>query len=207
MKNTVLHTKTTFSKSLNWILYIKNYEIQRKRCLSSTYNNLYHYAGNSPVCYTDPTGRNDETNLLNDFFQSFDVKIGLQEKLSFNIPNVASLDVEIDFGSFNYEDDGTTMSQGLTLNTSLGADDFPAVSLSLGVERTLPADNACAFDLVNLMDQEFQTVADTKVNEDVTVTTPFPFISVTLNITKFANFLSNAFNAIENEFKEGKNEK
>ena len=56
MKNTVLHTKTTFSKSLNWILYIKNYEIQRKRCLSSTYTNLYHYAGNNPVSYTDPNG-------------------------------------------------------------------------------------------------------------------------------------------------------
>ena len=61
MKNTVLHTKTTFSKSLNWILYIKNYEIQRKRCLSATYNNLYHYAGNNPVKYTDPTGMMDET--------------------------------------------------------------------------------------------------------------------------------------------------
>ena len=56
MKDAVLHTKTTFSKPLSWISYSKNYEIRQKRCLSSTYNNLYHYAGNNPVKYTDPNG-------------------------------------------------------------------------------------------------------------------------------------------------------
>ena len=60
MKDAVLHTKTTFSKPLSWISYSKNYEIRQKRCLSSTYNNLYHYAANNPVKYTDPDGREDD---------------------------------------------------------------------------------------------------------------------------------------------------
>ena len=51
-----LNQKSTFSAPVSWISYHKNYEIQQKRALRPTYGNLYHYAGNNPVKYTDPDG-------------------------------------------------------------------------------------------------------------------------------------------------------
>lgn len=42
----------------NWISLLNSAGIKQKNSVNPTYNNLYHYAGNNPIKYTDPDGRN-----------------------------------------------------------------------------------------------------------------------------------------------------
>ena len=55
MTNTI--QKQTFSQPVCWISTVKRIEIQRKKASRHINGNLYHYAGNNPVKYTDPDGR------------------------------------------------------------------------------------------------------------------------------------------------------
>ena len=57
MKMTSLKQKSQFSQPVCWLSYSKNCEIQRKKAFNPTYGNLFAYAANNPVHYTDPDGR------------------------------------------------------------------------------------------------------------------------------------------------------
>ena len=54
---TVKDKKISRPESKNWLCYVKKEEFSRKKVFSFTNGNLYHYAGNNPVKYTDPDGR------------------------------------------------------------------------------------------------------------------------------------------------------
>ena len=57
MKNEVLLHKRSSSFSKSWITVLKNAEIQLKKPCYHNNGNLYAYAANNPVKYTDPDGR------------------------------------------------------------------------------------------------------------------------------------------------------
>ncbi len=50
----------------NWLFLLNVHEKQRKKASSPTYSNLYAYAANNPVYYTDPDGRNEVPKLYQD---------------------------------------------------------------------------------------------------------------------------------------------
>jgi RHS repeat-associated protein len=88
---------------------------------------VYHYAGNNPVKYTDPDGREDEENisLLKEFFDIFslDIKVGIGLDLS-----IIS-DVNIDLFSLQ----GTLSSEGYEEYFSQGVSAW-----IVGFEQTAP---------------------------------------------------------------------
>ncbi|MCR5289374.1 MAG: hypothetical protein K6E51_05230 [Treponema sp.] len=59
---TNLVQKQTFSRPVRWISTVKRIEIQRKKASSLINGNLYHYAANNPVKYTDPDGKTAKNN-------------------------------------------------------------------------------------------------------------------------------------------------
>ena len=48
--------KNIYSRSKNWVSLIKSVEIRQKRAVRPYYANLFAYAGNNPIKYTDPDG-------------------------------------------------------------------------------------------------------------------------------------------------------
>ena len=64
MTNCRLKKIETFSK--NWVNTLNSLKIQQKNCFSPQNGNLYAYAANNPVKYTDPDGNSTEVTLDDD---------------------------------------------------------------------------------------------------------------------------------------------
>ena len=60
MKTRAIRNKNCRDFSRNWLSAVKFAETRRIRLAAPTNCDLYHYAGNNPVKYTDPTGMMDE---------------------------------------------------------------------------------------------------------------------------------------------------
>ena len=71
MKMTSLKQKSHFSQPVCWLSDSKNCEIQHKKTFSPTYGNLFAYAANTPVKYTDPDGNFDLPYMSPKDFFSF----------------------------------------------------------------------------------------------------------------------------------------
>ena len=50
------------NSSKSWLSVVRSMETRGKKQLLPSNANLYHYAGNNPVCYVDPDGRNVTNN-------------------------------------------------------------------------------------------------------------------------------------------------
>ena len=82
MKNEVLTQKESSSFSYSWITSLKNAEIQLKKPCYHNNGNLYHYAGNNPVRYTDPNGMEDDIPTFEELNKQYDETLNKLIKLS-----------------------------------------------------------------------------------------------------------------------------
>ena len=112
---------------------------------------LYHYAGNNPVKYTDPDGRevishNDKNGFskfiseLGDCFE-ISASLGFVAGISLNMGPIVSADVEIDLGSRNETINkyGTKNTDSLGCVIDLSIFDF--VGAGLYGKKEAPTDN------------------------------------------------------------------
>ena len=63
MNTRAIRNKNCRDFSRNWLSAVKFVEKRKKSALALTNCDLYHYAGNNPVKYTDPDGRTGENGL------------------------------------------------------------------------------------------------------------------------------------------------
>jgi hypothetical protein len=97
---------------------------------------VYHYAGNNPVKYTDPDGRDDEDNI--NIFKEFGdiLSINIKMGLGFDLSFIS--DVNVDLLSMQ----GTFSSEGYKSEATIGVG-----SWIVGYEKTAPnIQNLSAFD-------------------------------------------------------------
>ena len=65
MKKSLFIQKNNFSHNKNWSSLLKNIEIERKQAILKNNSDLYDYGANNPVKYTDPDGRENKIEDLN----------------------------------------------------------------------------------------------------------------------------------------------
>ena len=186
--------------SHNWLFAVKFTETRRKLRLVPTNGNLYHYAGNNPVKYTDPMGLADENGI--DWYKEItdvvsEAKIGVGDKFSLSIPNVVQCEFGIDIASNDWVNNkGDTsesgMTSGLSLSGQIGPDNCPLISGSVNyTKKTSQIGNAFA-----LLDVDYEFSSEIKPNTDVEITPPIPFINLTLNLSEAFDLLVKGGNKI-----------
>ena len=180
--------------------------------LGGVYNtvnlNLYHYAGNNPVKYTDPNGLSDTAPLdlkkeASDIVSEF--KIGIVDKFSVSIPNVASIELELnlvsnDFINNKVDTSDSGMTSGIALKGQIGPEECPIASINFEYSKKSP-EIGNAFSLLDY-DYEFST--ESKINTDVEVTPPTPFVNMTFNLTEAADFIIKSVDYIKKQIEAGR---
>ncbi len=77
----------------NWISLLNSAGIRQKTASVPAYNNLYHYAGNNPVRYIDPDGREtgDDYDIIEDTAKGFKLAYDVWENTTpENFPNAST---------------------------------------------------------------------------------------------------------------------
>ncbi len=80
----------------NWISLLNSAGIRQKNSVNPTYNNLYHYAGNNPIKYTDPDGRDHgDYDIIDDTVKGFTLAYDVYIKTTLdNFPNIYTKNFE-----------------------------------------------------------------------------------------------------------------
>ena len=172
--------------------------------------NLYHYAGNNPVKYTDPDGREDSgidwykeiTECINS------TKIGFRDEFNINLPGFLSANAYIDLmstGTDKENTDGPIYSQGAGCSLSLQIGNFTLINFSLDYSRQGKYTDGynCPLDLFGY-DFEFSHDLDFSTTYDITL--PIPGCSISINCTEVEDLYWKACYVFEKflvrEFKE-----
>ena len=172
--------------------------------------NLYHYAGNNPVKYTDPDGREDEdidwkkeiTECINSS------SVGFRDELNINLPGFLCLNAYLDLMSTNTDaeiNDGPIYSQGVGCSLALQIGDFTLLNFSLDYSRQGKyADGYnCPLALFS-KDFEFSHELDALTTYDLTL--PIPFLSISINCNEVEDLYSKGCYSLDKflsrEFKE-----
>ena len=169
---------------------------------------LYHYAGNNPVKYVEPDGREEKINWFDEISECVnDIRIGFQVKWGIKKGNLFSLSAElnlssrgVDKESYSNDKKGAYSSQGGSFELAIGNETIPLCNILVGVEKKYYEKDGVytPFDLLYF---EFEPKAETKGGNDLIITPPIPCVGIDLNISETIDLVSKATISFSNYIK------